>query len=383
MKPEEFFNTLDGELGRLVAVARRMNEIDLAAVVFSENRGEQSPGWSTVQTAYQVHRELVWLLSKPHGPGVLEIRHMALLYAQLSEAGGLYESLKNLMGVVQLKPYNLWPFHPIRRKHKKTGRLIGPNSNKVFQNLAEQADEIGMPKLRELLELAFRDDLRNAISHADYVIWKTGFRLPDRNGMHGSEISYAEFSDVITRGLSFFELLTHHQQAIAKSFQPGRRVYGRFSMDRPSYYNIESKPGGGFSISTSSADIGKCAAYERQQALNNLLGGRVAALYGVNEALCLSLSETFEDQGLEPHIVIFKDLKEYEDFWGDLGKKELANEITTASAREDVALCAHPWGVHALRAAADVQQLVASWPNERLEAESATPASGPETTGSA
>jgi hypothetical protein len=370
MKPEDFFGKLNDEFGRLVAVARRMNEVDLAGVVFSENRGEQSAGWSTVRTAHEVYGELLWLLQKPQKASVIDIRHMAVLYAQLSEAGGVYESVKNLMGVVQRKPYNLWPFHPIRRKHKKTGRLIGPNSNKVFEDLAKQADEVGMPKFRDLLKLAFRDDLRNGISHADYVIWKTGFRLPDRNGMHGTEIPYDEFGAAITRGVTFFQLLTEHQHAIAESFRPGRRVFGRFSMDRPAYYNIVYDPGGGFSISTNSADIGKCAAYERQQVLNSLLGGRVAALYGIDEALCLNLSDIFEDQGVEPHIVIFKDLSEYEAFWDDLGKKELANEIPVLSTHEEVALCAHPWGVHALRAAADVHQLVGGWPNERLEVES-------------
>ena len=43
------------------------------------------------------------------------------LYAQLAEAGGVYESLLNTMQVAQLKAYNLWPFQDLVRVRQLFG----------------------------------------------------------------------------------------------------------------------------------------------------------------------------------------------------------------------------------------------------------------------
>ena len=123
-----------------------------------------------------------------------------MLYCQLAEAGGAYEALKNIMGVFALKPYLLWPFKDLVRVKKSPDRVIGPNANATFRDLANTAREIGFVRLSELLELAFRDDVRNGVSHADYVIWNDGLRLPMRNGGYGARLSFRELDEAITNG---------------------------------------------------------------------------------------------------------------------------------------------------------------------------------------
>jgi hypothetical protein len=105
-----------------------------------------------------------------------------MLYCQLAEAGGVYETLKNIMGVVTLKPYLLWPFQDLVRVKKESRRVIGPNANATFRDLAMTSKELGLSRLSLLLEQTFRDDIRNGIYHADYVIWDDGLRLRNRNG---------------------------------------------------------------------------------------------------------------------------------------------------------------------------------------------------------
>ncbi len=139
--------------------------------------GAQDAGWATTITANQVFEEFVAISNSKQPVSRMRLRHILMLYCQLAEAGGIYESLKNMMGVVTLKPYLLWPFKDLVRVRQAPKRVIGPNANATFRDLAVTAKDMGLVRLSSLLELAFRDDIRNGISHADYVIWNDGLRL--------------------------------------------------------------------------------------------------------------------------------------------------------------------------------------------------------------
>lgn len=102
MKPrtKEFFIALSTDLSRLYGFARQMNELDFAASLGGEFRGMQDAGWATTITAQQVIDELQSYMGRTEPYSVPEMRIALMLYCQLSEAGGVYESLKNIMGVV-------------------------------------------------------------------------------------------------------------------------------------------------------------------------------------------------------------------------------------------------------------------------------------------
>lgn len=278
MTAEAFAHDLNVQLTYLIAFARRINELDLAASLFGEFRGEQAAGWSTTQTAFEVVGEMRDLASGSDGLSRAHYRHMLCLYTHLAEAGGVYESLMNVMGVVQLKPYNLWPFQKLVRV-RKPGRVIGPNANATFRELAKMAEQIGMTRLSAVLEDAFRDDIRNGIAHADYVLAPEGMRLRKRNGGNAYVVSHAEIGDAINRGLFFFELLQLHVEGVAQSFRPAREIIGRFSMNPPMPFTVEMKDNGAFSLSTSSPGARTDAAYDRQVKINDRLGGRVFMAY--------------------------------------------------------------------------------------------------------
>jgi hypothetical protein len=196
MTPQEYADELDKHLSHLVGAARQVNELDLASSLFEEFRGMQDAGWSTAATAREVFDEMV-ALAHLEKISKAQYRQLLSLYAQLAEAGGVYEGLKNVIGVIELKPYSMWPFQPLVRVRQAPKRIIGPNANAMFRDLATSARNIGMNRLSELLELAFRDDIRNGIAHADYILWEDGIRLPRRNGGHADVVPYSEATDAI------------------------------------------------------------------------------------------------------------------------------------------------------------------------------------------
>jgi hypothetical protein len=144
----EYIQELNRQVSILYSFAKRMNELDFAVSLAGEFRGAQDPCWATTLTAFEVCEELVaHSLKRKGGRSKAEFRIVLLLYCQLAEAGGVYEALKNILGVVTLKPNLLWPFQEIVRKRKH--RIIGPNANSTFRDLAAQANAIGMTKLSD------------------------------------------------------------------------------------------------------------------------------------------------------------------------------------------------------------------------------------------
>jgi hypothetical protein len=96
-----------------------------------------------------------------------------------------------------------------------------------------------MTGLARLLEIAFRDDIRNGMAHADYILGPDGLRLPRRNGGQPVVVSHQQMQDALQIALFFFELLQAFQQATAQTFRPARTVIGRFSENPPMPWTIE------------------------------------------------------------------------------------------------------------------------------------------------
>ena len=300
---EQFNIELATEISRLYGFARQMNELDFAASLGGEFRGMQSAGWSTTITASEVRAELNAYLQKTDPMTVSEYRVVLLLYFQLSEAGGVYESIKNIMGVITAAPYNLWPFQKLVRVRKEPKAVIGPNANKTFRDLADSARAIGMKRLGELLVDVFRDDIRNGIAHADYIIWEDGLRLRRRNGGQVYSIPYDEVSEAIQRGIAYYDILQDHNREAMNFYDPPREIVGKFSGNFPMPWTIHADPvKRTLSISGSSPGPVTTPAYLRQVEISAQLGGRVLAAFPEHDA-DEAVIAGIEAMGYEPHIV--------------------------------------------------------------------------------
>lgn len=185
-------------------------------------------------------------------------------------------------------------------------RVVGPNANATFRDLARTARDIGMPRLCTLLESAFRDDERNAVSHADYVIRDDGLRLRKRNGGHPAKVTFEEMSGAATRALAFFEQLADYNSASVRSYAPPKTVVGRFSENPPMPWTIAYDPARGtFGISGSSPGAVVTPEYRRQAEINARLGGRVLATFAASPTAGAGrdIEALIAGRGFEPHAV--------------------------------------------------------------------------------
>ncbi len=306
MDTAAFISQLNGHLSHLYSFARKVNELDFAASLNGEFRGAQDAGWSTTITADEVFREISALAQKPKPLTRAEFRVLLMLYCQLSEAGGVYETLKNIMGVVILKPYLLWPFKDLVRVAKTPPRTIGPNANATFRDLATTAKMIGMSRLSSLLEDVFRDDIRNGISHADYILWNDGLRLRNRNGGFANRLSFEEVNAALTRGMGFFQILREYNIASIKSFNPPREIVGRLSVNFPMSWTVSCDvEKGTFGFSSSSPGPVTSEAYKRQAEINSRLGGKVLATFSTEISnVGRQIGDFIEQEGFEPNSAL-------------------------------------------------------------------------------
>jgi hypothetical protein len=68
----------------------------------------------------------------------------------------------------------MWPFQDLVERHRPRGEIIAPNANRIIKDLIGHASELGLTELAEVFRDAFDPDVRNAVAHADYIIWPMG-----------------------------------------------------------------------------------------------------------------------------------------------------------------------------------------------------------------
>lgn len=324
MEPIAYVRELNTQLTYLFAFARKINELDTVVAVCGEFRGAQDAGWNTMVTAHEASAELRAATSRKGGLNLAEMRYALCLYAHLAEAGGVYEGLLNTIRVAQLKPYNLWPFQDLVRVRKTPRAVIGPNANAMFRRLAESAENIGMPLLARILEEAFRDDIRNGIAHADYILAHDGLRLRRRNGGMPLLLPFQEVSDAVQKGEFFFELLQAFYNSVMLTYRPGRTVTGRFSENFPMPWRVELDEIGRFSISSDSPGPVTDKSYDRQQMINSRLNGRMVAAYIIaGDEMALSLLEEVRGVGFEALVVELENQVRYSGLVSEIDEHSL------------------------------------------------------------
>lgn len=344
------------QMGLLFKFVRQMSELDFAGSLSGEFRGAQDAGWSTTLTAEQVYEELSGRLAAGPVESIADMRVILLLYSQLSEAGGVYESLKNMMGIVEGAPYNLWPFQDLVRVKQNPKRVIGPNANATFRDLATHARKIGMIGLSSALENVFRDDVRNGMYHSDYILWNDGLRLRRRNGGYATCIEYSEVFNLVGIGLAFFESLKMLRTSSVQSFDPPREIIGRFSANPPMPHTVGfDSETGSFSIRCSSPGPVTSPEYLAQEAINKYLGGRVMVVFRMSGGP-VPPNIDFLDRGFEPSEIDLPQ-DQFAEVLTDIEARGLWDERKAEVNREGL-LTLSPWGFRYLVDASDLEDLV-------------------------
>lgn len=219
---EAFYRLANRAIRGLFDSARARHPLHFALALMPEMRGLMEPGWNTAFATQEAFHEYMELLAHLEDAGRERMRARVALsfYCHLSEASGFYEVPKNMLRITEGKPYVIWPFHEIVEKHRKTGNLIAPNSNKVLRDLAGHSQNLGFTEMAQIFRDSFDPQIRNAYAHGDYIVSEDGLRLPMRNGGQARRISWDEFTLLFERGLNFFGILRDIVMDTIRGFEP-------------------------------------------------------------------------------------------------------------------------------------------------------------------
>jgi len=219
----EFFRRLELALRELFAKAQESHELHFAMALTPEVRDAQDSGWSTADDAIAAHAQYLEILEKlPRGPG--RVRVALAFYNHCAESSGLYEVMKKMLLTIEGKGNNIWPFMKLVESHKATGARIAPNANKIMQDMIGHAQELGLMELAEVIRDAFDGDVRNAVAHADYIIWHDGLRLRRRNGGSPRNIPWDEVDIILHRGINLFAMLNDKRAEFIESYRTPKTI---------------------------------------------------------------------------------------------------------------------------------------------------------------
>lgn len=231
----------------LATRAQQANEIHFALALSPEFRGMQDAGWSSAFESLNAVEDFQDLLEKlPVSRG--RVRVALAYYAHVAEGSGFYEIPKKLMLTLEGKGNNQWPFRDLVEKHSTTGKVISPNSNRIMKDLIGHAADLGLKELSEVFSEAFDSDVRNAIAHADYVIWADAFRIPRKHGGWARVIKWDEFAQILNRGIGLFDIIRNVSSEFRRSYKEPKTIVGQLHNEPPGEWTIYATEEGAFGI---------------------------------------------------------------------------------------------------------------------------------------
>lgn len=126
-----------------------------------------------------------------------------IFYSHIVEMDAPYEVLTNLLRFRLGKGYSPNPFFDFlttdqKKRFRKNG-LFPKQKIDIIKKLDAEA-KLGVAAI---FDEFYRSDLRNAISHSDFIFTDDGFRCRNGNGMNSFKITFEELNDLITRAKVF------------------------------------------------------------------------------------------------------------------------------------------------------------------------------------
>lgn len=210
----KYFNSIDP----LFEQAQKISDFEFIASLLNISR-LQGVGWIAFETTEKIFSFISRLKNKIKDSEE-RLYLLLLLYGLIIEVSFPYDLLANLINIILGQRYIILNFPDIKTKNGIRPQF--PQEKiKILSDLAKKAN---MSKSITPIQEIFNKEIRNAVFHSDYIIYKDEFRIPSA----GKIYKRIEILDLINKTIAYFE-------AIVKL----RETY-RLTYDRP--INIKVHP---------------------------------------------------------------------------------------------------------------------------------------------
>jgi hypothetical protein len=190
----KYFNFLDP----LFEKAKNICEFEFILALLNIS-GKKAPGWDPFDTIKEIFR-LINKLEKRVKDGNEQLYLYLLLYGLVIEASLPYDLIANLLNIVSGNRYTIYNF-PNKKIGKNRTRPQFPFEK--IEKLKELSNKINMGKVISPILEIFDKELRNAIFHSDYIIYKNEVRIPEINKIY----KRSGVIDLINKSTAYFETI--------------------------------------------------------------------------------------------------------------------------------------------------------------------------------
>ena len=181
--------------------------------------GLQDQNWDPFEESMKMFGDYNWLREKAKkaNSDTCANRIALLIYCHAIEMTAPHEMLSNLLRCLGGKSYVVKPFGHLTRVNKKQSfSWVPPSAKMKFRELKSQANDAKEEQLANYIDNFFNDDIRNAVSHSDYIITPDAFRFTE-SGLP-RQIPNEKLSETINNGFAFYDALLGCQRIWKKEF---------------------------------------------------------------------------------------------------------------------------------------------------------------------
>jgi hypothetical protein len=128
-----------------------------------------------------------------------------VMYCHLVEMTVGHDLLFNTLRCIAGQEYTIWPFKHLIVVRNKKKQVIPPTATGKFNEIKKLAQELGVNDIVECIDEIFDVEIRNAVSHSDYMVTDNYFRM--REGGYPRQINLQTITELIGRCFSFYDAM--------------------------------------------------------------------------------------------------------------------------------------------------------------------------------
>lgn len=172
--------------------------------------GMEDKGWDPYIESRGTLEDLNAILQSEHAESIFEDKDLTmwrmglLMYSHIVEMDAPFEVITNLLRFQLGKGYSPNPYYMfLNNKEKKQFKRSGIYPKQKLKIIKQLSEEVGNP-VGEIFDEFYDGNLRNAISHSDYILTEEQFRVRNGTGAVGAySIELERLNEIITKAKIF------------------------------------------------------------------------------------------------------------------------------------------------------------------------------------
>lgn len=200
--------------------AKNQDEFAYVFALLGVNSGIEDVGWQPINETWGITQDILSIANTPLRTHT-QVRLLLLLYSQITESNYMYHVLYNMLLCIEKEtPPKVFNFLD------QYNNGVPPSVKVKVKKICDKAVALNETQLSKGLDSIFDSSLRNAIAHADFILFENKLRLKHK-GTEIREMSLNEVVQLINEALEFFQEFFQVLHEHKMSYEDGYTITDR------------------------------------------------------------------------------------------------------------------------------------------------------------